>query len=218
MQNVNISKDWIYYISTNTDFDEETKKTEGLYKVRTNGKNNTAIHQNVKISDLHIAGNWIYYIAQEDKHNEDNGKLETISSLYKIKTDGTKKQVINNLTGTVSFEGSNSVFRMIVDKDWIFYELDETDSIYKIKTNGTKNQVFVKQSDAIVGKIENCVYYCRDGKSYVIKTNGTGKKQIANFELNFEEMHYLLGWVYYSDTDNNVYKMRPDGTKKKAIK
>lgn len=73
---LNVSGDWIYFRNNN---DNQT-----IYKVKTDGSNLSKVGDDVGAYEINVVGDWIYY---------KKGVAEG-THLYRIKTDGTKKEFI----------------------------------------------------------------------------------------------------------------------------
>jgi hypothetical protein len=81
MNTFNIDGDWIYYSEGNR-----------LNKVRTDGTQNTLIIEkpdNVSVTSICIIGDWLFY------YTLDAGVLGGRSSFYRIRTDGTRHEIIS---------------------------------------------------------------------------------------------------------------------------
>lgn len=78
------------------------------------------------IETLNVADGWIYYVDHSDK------------SLYRIKTDGSEKQLIC----------SDNAFNVNIIQDYIYYDIydrtngDTKKCLYRIKMDGSERQVF----------------------------------------------------------------------------
>ena len=221
MHYINISGDWIYYYNTDT---ADGDKTRGLYKIKTNGKYNSALDTDITVNNIYVSGNWIYYTAYiEHKDYECNFHYY----MYKIKTNGKEKQEVDLSEAVDDIEKFNNTdISMHMSKNWIYYystfnsDTKENKGIYKIKTDGTNNQEFIKYNSSIIDIFDDWIYFNRydnkrDSGTFIIKTNGIGEKKI---NANINNITKISEWIYYEDDKGSIYKMRPDGTKKKAIK
>ncbi len=82
-QFMNISNQWIYYANANEDF--------RLYKIKVDGSNKTKLNDESS-GEINVIGEYIYYWGGTN-NGEDSIKLDP-SKLYRIKNDGTSKEVV----------------------------------------------------------------------------------------------------------------------------
>jgi putative cell wall-binding protein len=105
-----IQGDYIYY---NAYFDGDFK----IYKVGLNGQGDKLLGDS-SLTKINVQGDWIYYI--------DNSQYG-ISYLYKLKTDGSEKVLLNKESSIIASE---------VYGDYVYYCNDS--HIYKMKTDGSE--------------------------------------------------------------------------------
>ncbi len=164
------------------------------YKMKIDGSSKTQITQITQnwFTDLNFIGNWIYYSS---------------NYIYKINIDGTGlKKVCND----------EALYIRVVG-DWIYYvNLSDNSKLYKIRTSGLDR---TKISDDTVNNFvvsDGWIYYINNsdrGTFYRITTDGTGKSQMSSEYAAY--INISDGWVYYTP-NNQIYKMKPDGTQKQA--
>ncbi|MCL2773001.1 MAG: DUF5050 domain-containing protein [Oscillospiraceae bacterium] len=75
----NIADGWIYFSNTSDGGPIESK----LYRIRTDGSGRTKLSSDGGCSSINIIDGWVYYYNWSDNHK-----------LYKIRTDGTEKQLV----------------------------------------------------------------------------------------------------------------------------
>lgn len=114
----------------------------------------------------------------------------------------------------------------IVCNDWIYFVSTKGNYsyLYRMKTDGTKKAVVAKtgqyrlMSFCVSGQ---WVYYIDLVNGlYRVKTNGTSKKCLAKpkQDENFYFCDVSEDWVfYYNSTDNNVYRIKKDGSEKQKF-
>ncbi len=171
IENYEIVGDWIYYSYIN----------DGKFviaKMTTNGENITKINSNA--GKVFFANeNNIYYIYE----NYDEDKYEYNYELYKMKTDGDKKEKVAKIDGELNIDTIN------FSENRIYYaKLDEEGSlgIYSIKLNG-KDEIKITDIEAnstMINVHKNWVYYTDknengDSHMYKIKTNGKDKQLLS---------------------------------------
>lgn len=113
-----IHEEWIYYLTLTFEKDYR-EKFYNLNRMRTDGTQKMQLTTE-KCKKIDIQDNWIYYID------------ETATSIYKVKFDGSGKQIIadGNLFGY-------SCFKVI--GDWVYYENGTPNvGLYRIKTDGSE--------------------------------------------------------------------------------
>jgi hypothetical protein len=137
---------------------------------------------------------WIYY-----SNASDNGRL------YRVRTDGTGRTKIGNISGTIvgHVEGR------------LYYIGSDYYGLYMVHTDGSRKQELTADSvhDAILH--DGWIYYANgsDGLSVCrVKQDGSSREK-----LNLQNSRGLLladGWIFYTSWHDNMslHKMRLDGT------
>ena len=98
-------------------------------------QNGFSDHQRANIAaDYEVNGilendDWIYYVSE--------------GRIYKIKTNGTQKQLLIDVDEI-------GVPEIQLQGDWLYYEID--DKIYRLKTDGTEHQLFAKLGEVFIKK------------------------------------------------------------------
>jgi hypothetical protein len=150
-----------------------------------------------------IEGEWIYYI------NTNNG-----NKIYKILTDGSKRQQINtDFSRCINVVG-----------DWIFYfkYLEDSEKIreyciYKIRTDGTERQKVATAGSFSYFIVDGWIYYSNsfDGyKLYRIKIDGSQNQKLA--EDNVGSFNVVNDWIYFR-ADKKLCKICIDGSCREII-
>jgi len=177
---IEVSGGWIYY----------NVKPSGLYKVRTDGTENTKI---ADISDfmgqMKVSGDWIYYVAG--------------SSMYRMKTEGTGQAKI----------ADGKIGMITVKDDWVYYDEpsgEKTHVLMKVRADGTDRTRLLENS-SIVSIDGEWLYFDRDDGLYRSKLDGTEAAK-----LNGVKMWNLIGiwgdYIYYSEYEGPVYRISLDGS------
>ena len=103
-----VDGEWLYHCSEN-----------GLYKMRTDGMEETLISDDVKDSRINVDGEWIYYISPYGE-----------AGLSRIRIDGSNN---SKLCGDETWDIS-------IADGWIYYMNTSGDQVYMIKTDGSQQQ------------------------------------------------------------------------------
>lgn len=212
VDSVNVQGEWIYYSSRDWGV---TKK--GIYKIKKDGSNKVRISEDKAFKVL-LVDEYLYYstVTLDDNNNR-------ITSLFKIKTDGTLKTLlIENEAEYLS--GYNGEF--VISNGYIYY-VNTADNyrIYSIKMDGTDNK---KVSDEIlgdehgIGKINvegDWIYYTKITNSnrvtnlYRMKLDGTEISNITSDDV--ADLNVDGEWIYYTmKFADTLFKMKADGTGK----
>ena len=181
---LNVVGDWIYYVG-NVDDSNSDSNNVAIYKIHTDGSNQTKLDSGLAAS-INVIGDWIYYVSTSDGTSSSlNG-----AAIYKIHTDGSgKTKIVDKSNIYISSGGSINVVG-----DWMYYVgyVDNSTSssdvaIYKIHTDGsgkTKLDSVVAMNVNIFG---DWIYYIgypagssiSDNQSvYRIHTDGTQNQQL----------------------------------------
>lgn len=126
---LNVEGDCIYYKKV----DKKTKAAT-ICKMKTDGSGKVEISQEDACawSILNVTNNWIYYM--KDTKDLKDGKQQNYNcTIYKVKTDGSKKTEIFNKGMYIS--------RMNIVGEWIYYtKVDmKTSEMRKMKLDGTED-------------------------------------------------------------------------------
>lgn len=160
MENYEIVGNFIYYSYMN----------DGKYviaKMKTNGEGVTRIDAGAS-KTFFVNKNDIYYIRQNAESN--------LYELYKLKTNGEKKEKIADISGdirldTISFDGNKLYYTKTNE--------DGTLAIYSIKTNGKDETKIIdtKGYSTMININKNYIYYTDkndngDSDMFIVKANG----------------------------------------------
>jgi IS1 family transposase len=185
---INVVDDWIYFSGR-----IYTSDTQGVYKIRTNGSDRiklTDIENDVSISNMSVVDDWVYYCVK-------SSYTEGINSIYKMRTDGTNKQIIESST--------NSYDSLIVTDGWIYYRLGERNP-REVEYNGQTFTVY---------DVDYLFYKTKVDVSTI---------QLIPIDLrgDYSHINVIGDWIYYADyneseDDYGVYKIRIDGSEKQLL-
>jgi hypothetical protein len=231
---LNVYGDYMYFSGGIYDKDSEHEYSQifpqkGFIKCDLQGKNPVVI-DHITYINTDVSGDWIYGVK-----NNFSG-----SDLYKIKTDGTDKQLI-----------VKGIYALNVDEEWIYYTkdmklykrnkadneeilvgyynphkfciiddniyvTDESKTLYRQNIhNGTIEKIIGDQIDS-VKKYKDYLYYKNFG-NILYRCREDGKDKI---KLQDEPLKYFNiddEWIYYSDLEGKLYKIKIDGSQKTLL-
>lgn len=193
------SKNWIYYLAPNEDSTEI-----GIFKIRNNGNDKQQIYMSeLDIVSLNVYKNYIYFIgsATETYLEED----DTDNKIYRIKTDGTNLEVLNDN------ELNNDCYEIYVINDEIYYIGLEAE-ICKMDLNGANKTVVADNGTGYLGITEDYIIYNsevdaedQDYVTYIMNIDGSDAKPIIEgkrlYSVNIEG-----NYIYYGDSDQKIYR------------
>ena len=180
-----------------------------------------------------IQGDWIYYSNVSDGYK-----------LYRIKTDGTGKQKLNdyksiyiNVVGDWIYYRNSSyggIYRMKTDGsdirelssgwpcgiyvvgDWIYFSNNAYHgALGRMKTDGSEYQSL--SSDVwIFNVVGDWVYYVNGSTSrlFRVKTDGSGNQKLCDDYIS--GISVVGGWIYYN-SGSILYRMKTDGSGRQEV-
>lgn len=184
-RNLNVWKDWIYYINE-SDY-------SGIYRMKADGSD-TQIVLDQSVGNLVVYGNWMYFL----NHSENQ-------RIYKAKVDGTE------LTKVSETEG---IFAFSLDEDWLVYANGQGQTMVKVKLDGSEEQVVSAYSSTFLTTYEGWIYYGDDNTNVAlskVKLDGTeNQKLITNFASH---VHIYQNNIYYFDgVEDAIMRMDINGS------
>lgn len=185
-----------------------------IYKINKDGEKSKFIDDSANY--LSIKDDWLYYSNYTDE-----------DKIYKVKTNSTKKIMINkvkssylNLVGNYIFysngNDNDKLYRIRVDgkeenkinndessylnyyNNWIYYiNKSDKNSIYKIKSNGSKRQKILGKSCEKIILYDNYIYY----------TMSYGKKNINRVSINGEDQESVVDFPvkYFNISSKGIW-------------
>ncbi|MDP4268370.1 MAG: DUF5050 domain-containing protein [Bacteroidota bacterium] len=206
---IGIDNGWIYYSEDHL-YDlghGKSKLAFYIYKMRIDEK----VKQRIFVQEnenCHVFGLRNHYIY-----------LLIDTSLYRMKTDGTGKELISYNAGefiSVTFIG-----------DWLYYQANKGNDLcgYNTITGKKMKVISLKTTVDIMGIDGDWFYYetCYDNKHLLLgKTKANGMNNtvlVKGYTYYIDNIIIKDGWVYFRDLSNKrLYKIRTDGTKKTLLK
>lgn len=211
---INVVGDWVYYrYSTPVNYsyrDSEGKPTNAtayagsIYKIRTNGTENT------KISDDNAAGiivinGWIYYSMSKLSLYD----TSTQPGIYKIKTDGTGKVKL------VEFFESGYIVN--IADGFIYYYSNDNGGTNRMTLDGSGKTPIIDGNFMVYGT-KDWIYYIygdfwTDAQIYKTKFDGSQKTLLYNGPAIGNRLIVYGNYVYFAASPNKgIYRVKTDGS------
>jgi len=188
---------WIYFTNAADNYT--------LYKVRTDGSDKTKLNDDEYSVVQTISDDWVYY------------RLNTSAEkcTYRIRTDGTNREVLYEFDAWI----------IGVTDDWVYYQDYDNDylCLYKMRIGGTEA---AKVADDLNASyiMDDWIYFqsplnTSGYQLHRMRTDGTSKMQLDDYQQFSDEMFFSDGKVYYKvnlDT-GKIRSFSFDGTGKKDL-
>lgn len=186
---INVSGDWIYYISYINHIDTE------LYRIRTDGSGREKLSDGFTAHSIMVSGDWIYF-----RNHTADGRV------YRIKIDGSGYGRVTE--DVISYYD--------VSGDWIYYtNHDDDHKLYRIKTDGSGREKLNDDARSYGTQVaDGWVYYFIFSDTgpyplYRIKTDGSGRQSLG-IDV-FSDINIAGNYVYYTgrtggETVNTLYR------------
>jgi hypothetical protein len=163
-----------------------------LWKVRTDGTQQSQPGNNTTSSSPLVVGDWVYFRGTDNK-------------LWRMKTDGSSQNVINNnTTASTPFVTSDG---------WVWFQGTD-DKLWKVFNDGTQQSQPGKNTTSSSPFVVGAWVYFRgtDNKLWRMKTDGSSQNVINNNTTSSTPFVTSDGWVWFQGTDNKLWKVFNDGT------
>ncbi len=239
---------WIYYVAPSED-----GKRVCIYKSKIDGSEKKYILQeDWDILGLNVKDDYIYFIAisyEPVESNSDTTNSEPVDTInnkiYRMKTDGTDLEVINNN----AFH--NQSYEMYVVDDSIYY-IGVDQNIYSMKLDGSDVKRINEDHSGFLGITKDYIVYNvpKDGEedensnvesndennvensvenektddeevedtefeTFIMNRDGTDKHTVTGDRLN--SINIVDNWIYYVDGSKHIYKVKIDGSENTLI-
>lgn len=190
------SGEWIFYSNGDED--------GALYKIKEDGTAKQRISADKYCKYINVIGDWIFY-----KCN--NALREYVYDLVKIKIDGSERSVV-----TSSF---SITYVYVCDKK-LYYKHDNGFSILDLETG---EKTLYNEGNYYMPYVEGDWVYFLDsydssygyGKLCKNRLGGTEKIQLTDY--NARKFNVYDGWVYYTDFNFSIRRVRVDGTQDSEV-
>ncbi|PKM70261.1 MAG: hypothetical protein CVU94_00170 [Firmicutes bacterium HGW-Firmicutes-19] len=183
-RNLNVWKDWIYYINE-TDY-------SGIYRMKADGSD-TQVVLDMSVGNLLIYGNWMYFL-----NHADNARI------YKAKVDGSDLSPVSQSEGLFAFS---------LQGDWLVFANGQGQTMVKVKIDGSEEQVITAISSTFLTTEDGWIYYGDDNTRVAlskVKLDGTGnQKLITNYASHTHIYQNFI--VYYDGVEEAIMKMDVNG-------
>lgn len=208
---INVVGDWVYYLySTPVNYsyrNSEGKLTNAtayvgnIYKIRTNGTENTKIEDNA--SAFIVLNGWIYYSRSKYSLYD----TSTQPGIFRIKIDGTNKvkigdffengYIVNIVEGYIYYYSDGKTYRMALDGSGKTPVIDGNFLVY-----ATKEWLYYIYGD-----------FWTDAQIYKTKLDGSQKTLIYNGPAIGNRLIVYGNYVYFAASPNmGIYRVETDGS------
>jgi Tol biopolymer transport system component len=148
---------WIYYLK-----DKDGDKQ--LMKVRYDGTEKQRIASGVNISSIYAQPRKLLRVSSHP------AGFSFEYFLFTINQDGTGREEEANSERVSSF--------INFDEKWIYYRSGADGSLYRIRMDGTGKLKLVNEQPAAIHTGGGWVFYNHEGKTYMVKPDGTGLSEL----------------------------------------
>jgi hypothetical protein len=176
------SDNWVWFQGTDN----------RLWKVCTDGSQQSQPGNNTTSSSPVVAGDYVYFRGTDNK-------------LWRMKTDGSSQNVINhNTTASSPFVTSDG---------WVWFQGTD-DRLWKVFNDGTQQSQPRDNTTSSSPFVAGAYVYFRgtDNKLWRMKTDGSSQNVINNNTTSSTPFVTPDGWVWFQGTDNRLWKVFNDGT------
>ena len=210
-----IQGDWIYYLSPNEDSSDV-----GICKIRKDGTDKQTLlmyedeETTHEIVSINVSGNYIYYI--EIATDEANEEDPYDNKIYRMKTDGSDREVINDN------EINNDCYEIYVVDGFVYY-IDLDANVAKMKLDGSNKTVVAKNGTGYLGLTKEYIVFNKAKENseteyitYIMDINGENERQIIKdkrlYSVNIED-----GYVYYTNDEKKIYRTKIDSNVEELV-
>jgi hypothetical protein len=190
-RNLEVDGKYLYFIAG-----LEAKK-KGIY--RCNTKTGQTEQLNAAAVNLFVIDSgWIYFNAPKDEGG----------SLYKMKTDGSKRQLVTK-SETVDFAVYNG---------WVYFaNLSKNGTLSKVRTSGEDEKILVKDTQpSQISVYKDRVYYIDKNSGYIMNAKIKGGETYLLLPVQCTELNVYKNRLYYSEkaSASGVYSINTKGKDK----
>ena len=176
------SDNWVWFQGTD----------DKLWKVHTDGSQQSQPGNNTTSSSPVVLGEWAYFRGTDNK-------------LWRMKTDGSSQNVINNNT--------TSSTPCVTSDNWVWFQGTDN-KLWKVCTDGSQQSQprdnTTSSSPFVAG--EYVYFRGTDNKLWRMKTDGSSQNVVNNNTTSSTPFVTSDGWVWFQGTDNRLWKVFNDGT------
>ncbi len=183
-RNLNVWKDWVYYINESDYL--------GIYRMRADGSE-PQIVLDQSVGNLVVYGNWMYFL----NHN-DNQRI------YRAKVDGSELSAVSKMEGIFSFS---------LEGEWLVYANGQGQTMVKVKLDGSDEQVVTSTSSTYLTSDNGWIYYGDDNTNVAlskVKLDGSENQNLISHLASHVHIHQ--DHIYYFDgVEEAIMKMDVNG-------
>lgn len=193
---------WIYFLSPSDDTEQV-----GICKVKSNGEDRQElIMDDFDVLSINVYKNYIYFIGIGLEEYDENDEVD--NKIYRMKTDGSGLEVINDN------EFNNECYEIYVVNNSIYY-IGTDENIYKMKLNGTKRELVSDNGTGYIGITNKYIIYNVENEAgdnyitYIMDLNGKNARPILE-DKRLYSVDISGKYVYYTNTDKQIYRTEID--------
>ncbi|WP_411679076.1 cell wall-binding repeat-containing protein [Clostridium thailandense] len=217
-----VEKDgWIYYI----------KNGKKIYRIRTDGTQETLVADVKNARSLNVVGSNIYYVGSSDTSSSSYGTTDSVS-MYKGSVGGGYRTTL--YSEHEDDFGKGFPYMKAIDH-WVCYSPNLAyitkenssfyDCFYKIDVDTKVNKQSTGDYLKSLATEGGFMYFTTKDDNTIRKMPTSGNKKSDgtpdNKEVDLGVRGTILdvqnGYIYYNDADGNTYKMKEDGSEKTKI-
>lgn len=217
-----IEKDgWIYYI----------KNGNKIYRIRTNGQDETKIADVKNARALNVVDSNLYYVGSSDTSSDTRVLTDSIS-IYKGSVGGGFRTTL--ISENEDNFGKGYPYMKVIDKyacyspEYQFITKENAnfyDGFHRINVDTREDKVSSGEYFKSMVVENGFIYFTTLGDNTIRKMPTSGNKKSDGTEdnkkvdlgLKGSVIEVINGYVYYNDIDGNTYKVKEDGTEKTKI-
>lgn len=200
---------WIYYLSPS----EDTEQV-GICKVRTNGEDKEELlMDSIDVLSINVYKDYIYFIGIGLESYSDTDEID--NKIYKMKTDGSDLEVINDN------EFNNECYEVYVLNNSIYY-IGTDENIYKMKLDGTKRELVSDNGTGYIGITDKYIIYNVENEAgddyvtYIMNIDGTNQRPILENKRLYS-VDIAGNYIYYTNTDKQIYRTVIDSGEEELV-
>lgn len=200
---------WIYYLSPSQD----TEKV-GICKVKINGEDKQELMMDsIDILSINVYKNYIYFIGIGINAYSDTDEID--NKIYRMKTDGSDLEVINDN------EFNNECYEIYVLNNSIYY-IGTDENIYKMKLDGTKRELVSDNGTGYIGITDKYIIYNVENEAgddyvtYIMNIDGTNQRPVLENKRLYS-VDISGNYVYYTNTDKQIYRTEIDSGEEQLV-
>lgn len=202
---------WIYYLAP----DETGAKIE-ILKVKPGKKDLEPVKLAVDewdVLSLNVAQNYVYFIAIFPNAYNENDEYD--NKIYRMKTDGSDLQVINDN------EFNNDCYEIYVINNKVYY-IGVDSNIYKMNTDGSNKELVAENGTGYLGITEKYIIYNvekedqTDYVTHIMDLNGKNARPIIE-DTRLYSVNIDSKYIYYTNENKQICRVKIDGTEQQTL-